>query len=141
MTDSPSDGENVQHSIPADQGSSHELDIDSEGVDPQTTERFATTFGLAHEVVTAVPQFAEVPHTTVQAVITADFVATVQRVLDGIGDPDQSYGVERLGGSAVAKAIRTADDYSAHTVVFDVGMWSWRALTDRLVESIMRPGC
>ena len=124
MTGSEGDGEDGKHSTPVDQVPSHKFGIASEGVDRQITERFAGTFRLAHEVLTAVPQFASVPQTTVQAIITADFVATVQRVLDEIGDPNQNYGTERLGGLAVAKAIRTADDFSAHTVVFDADLWA-----------------
>jgi hypothetical protein len=103
--------------------SGHELDVSSEGVDAEVVEQFSSTVRFAHQVVSSVPQFAGVPSTKVQAVITSDFVATVQRVLDDSGQPGDPYAVERLGGSAVAKAMRTSDDYSAHTVVFDATQW------------------
>ena len=103
--------------------SGHELDISSEGVNTEVVERFSSTVRFAHQVISSVPQFAGVPSTKVQAVITSDFVATVQRVLDDSGQPGNPYAVERLGGVAVAKAMRTSDDYSAHTVVFDATQW------------------
>jgi hypothetical protein len=101
----------------------HELDVRSEGVDAEVVERFVSTVRFAHHVISSVPQFAGVPSTKVQVVITSDFVATVQRVLHDRGQQGDLYAVERLGGSAVAKTMRTSDDYSAHTVVFDGTLW------------------
>lgn len=106
---------------PASQG--HQLDVRSEGVDAEVVERFSSTVRFAHQVISSVPQFAGVPSTKVEAVITSDFVATVQRVLDDNGQQGDPYAVERLGGSAVAKTMRTSDDYSAHTVIFDATQW------------------
>jgi hypothetical protein len=106
---------------PASRG--HELDVRSEGVDAEVVERFSSTVRFAHQVISSVPQFAGVPSTKVEFVITSDFVATVQRVLDDSGQQGNPYAVERLGGSAVAKTMRTSDDYSAHTVVCDATQW------------------
>jgi hypothetical protein len=101
----------------------HELEVISEGVDDEVVERFSSTVRYAHQVISLVPQFADVPSTKVKAVITSDFVTTVKRVLNDSGQQSDPYAVERLGGSAVAKTMRTSDDYSAYTVIFDAAQW------------------
>lgn len=101
----------------------HELEIRSEGVPAEVVAIFSNTVRFAHQAITSVSQFGEVPLTKVDVLITSDFVASVQRVLDNNGHGGDPYKTERLGGAAVAKAIRTSDDYSAHTVVFDAAQW------------------
>jgi hypothetical protein len=101
----------------------HELEVRSEEVDTEVVERFSSTVRFAHQVISSVPQFAGVPSTKVEAVIANDFVATVQRVLGDSGQQGDPYVVERLGGFAVAKTMRTSHDYSAHTVVFNATLW------------------
>src|SRR3974390_3413256 len=102
-------------SPPDSQG--HELEVSSDGVEAEIVERFSSAVGLAHQVISSFPQFAGVPSTKVRAVITNDFVASVQQVLQDCGQQSDPYAVERLGGFAVAKTMRTSDDYSDHTVV------------------------
>jgi hypothetical protein len=111
-------------SVSVTANSGHELDVTSEGVDAEVVDHFSSTVRYAHQVISLVPQFADVPSTKVKTVITSDFVTTVQRVLDDSGQQSDPYAVERLGGCAVAKTMRTSNDYSAYTVVFDAAQWS-----------------